>query len=897
MKRSVSIAALLAAVALATSPALPAGAEEKAPAPRKVVRRSDVDGTIVAKLDNGLTVIVKPMRIAPVVCVRSIVHAGSMYEAEFLGCGISHLVEHLVAKGALHDGANSGQKTETRSAVSEIGGQSNASTSSSRTQYYISAASGKAMQCIDLIADWMSCCEISADEFQREHGVVQRELELGKDDARRQMWYAHSADAFGSHPAAVPIIGYAKALQALTVEDVRTYHRRMYVPDNMVFTIVGDVDGEAALQRACKAFAGFDRGRTPDLSLPKARALPGVIRTVGPHAELKEAVQEMSFQTIGLVHEDLHALDVLSTILGRGESSRLATKVRREQRLVTNISCGSWTPDWGKGLFNVSFRADPNNADKAEAAVLVQLRAVAADGVTEAELARAKRQMIAEFVHSQQSVESVSSMLATDYLTTGDVTFSSNYTKRIQAVTAEQVRAMARKYFTPDRMAITRLVPPEQFASAKASTGGAGNASTRQFTLDNGLRVVLNSTDAVDLASMAFATKGGLLAETPETNGLGSLMAAVSTKGAGELSAQEIAEFFAKAGGRLAGSCGNNAFYWQATVLNDSFDKALDILADVVQRPTFDENELEILRPSALAAIGRVDESWSSQLQQFFRSKFFPGGPYGMLSTGCKDVVGAATAQQVAAHHKRFIKAGDSVLAVFGNFDAKAAEKRIRKLFADVPPGKASWDLPGPTKLPKRGQLHVLKTEKKVAGVIVAAPGMTVENLQDRFAVDVLDTIISGYRLPGGWLHTELRGKQLVYVVHAYNWMGLAPGAFVVYAAGQPEKALEVIEIIRRNLRRAAKYKPTREEIAQAVNVILTAELLGNQSLGSLAMSAALDELYGFGYDFRSKLEAHYAKVTPADVARVAKKYLSGGLMTVVCTPAPELVKKDGSSD
>jgi len=873
-------------------PVAPAAPEDAASLLAVVRRAAAPGGTTVATLSNGLTVIVKPMRIAPVVCVRAYVRAGGLYEAEYLGCGISHLCEHLVAKGAIHEGPARGESKETRSAVSQIGGQSNASTSMVRTQYYISAAAGKAMECIDLIAGWMASAEITAEDFAREHGVVQRELELGKDDPHRQMWYAHAADVFGTHPAAVPVIGYAEPLGKLTLQDVRTYHRRMYVPGNMVFVIVGDVDVEAALRRTRKAFAGFARGRLADLSLPQVRPLPGVIRTAAPHGELKEAMQEMSFQTIPLLHEDLHALDVLSTILARGESSRLVAEVRRRKRLVTSISCSSWTPGWGKGVFNVSFRTAPQKADDAEKAVLDELRAAAEKGVTDAELDRAKRQMVAEFVYSQQSVESVSAMLATDYLSTGDVSFSGNYTKRIQAVTGEQVRRAARRYFTFERMAITRLVPAEKFAAAGAAGGAAARHKVVTLTLPNGLRVVLNATDAVELVSMAFVTKGGLLAETQATNGVGSLMASLSTKGAGEMSAEQIAEFFARAGGSIAGGCGNNSFYWRASAMKDSFEEALGILADVVRRPTFAKKELEILRPTHLAAIERIRERWSSELQELFRAKFFAGAPYGMLPVGRREVVEAATAKQLAAHHRRHIRAGDSVLAIFGNFDAGAAAKLVRKLFADVPAGKASLKVPPARKVGGSGELHVLKTQKKVAGVILAAPGMKVDNLEDRFAVDVLDTIISGYQLPSGWLHTELRGKQLVYVVHAYNLMGLAPGAFVVYAAGQPEKAPEIVRIIRRNLRRAAGYTPARKEIDQAVNIILTAELLGNQSMSSLAMSAGLDELYGFGHDFRSKLEAHYGKVTPADVARVAKKYLGGGYVTVVTTPRPELVKE-----
>lgn len=887
--------AALAAGADAAGPAAPASAPAAA-APLKVAQRTlGPGGVIVARLDNGLTVILQRTRSAPVVCVRAMVRAGGIYEKEYLGCGISHLCEHLLAKDALHGGHGPAQQAPA--AVAEIGGQSNASTSMAWTQYYISAAAGKAMDCIDLIAGWMTRSDIHAGDFEREHGVVQRELELGKDDPRRQMWVAHAVDVFGTHPAAVPIIGYMPPLRKLTRQDVLTYYRRMYVPDNMVFVIVGDVDPDAALKRVCKAFAGQSRGRVPDLSLPPVKPLPGVIRTVRPHSELKEVMQEISFQSIPLVHEDLHPLDVLSTVLAGDPASRLPRKLRRDLKLVTAISCGSWTPHWGRGIFNVSFRADPANAEKAEKAVLDELKAVAAKGVDADELTRAKRQMTADFVYAQQSVESISRNLGIDYLSTGDVGFSRNYTKRIQAVTAEPVRRVARRYFTFDRMAVTRLVPPGRFAATTAAAGEAATSRSVVVKLPNGLRVVLHATEAVELVSMAFVAKGGLLLENEQTNGLGSLMASLCTKGAGKRSAEEIARFFAAAGGSLSGACGNNTFYWTASVLDDSFEQALRVLADVVQRPTFPAKELEILRPIRLASIDRLPQNWHAELQQFFRRHFFGKTPYGRITAGRKEVVQAATVEQIAAHHRRCVRAGSSVLAIYGHFDADKAAALVRELFAGLPAGEVKLSLPGAAEVPEDGRMHLLKTEKKICAVVVAAPGMRVDNLRDRFAVTVLDTIISGYQLPGGWLHNELRGKQLVYVVHAYNWMGLAPGAFVVYAAGQPDKAPEIVRIIRRNLKRAAGYTPTQKEIDRAVNVILTADLLGKQSMADLAMSAGLDELYGFGHDFRRKLEAHYGKVTPAEVARVARKYLSGDVVTVVTTPAPELLKpsSDGS--
>ncbi len=885
-----SSASSASAIAADTQPA----ATQPAAEPCKIVSRiTNESGVTVARLDNGLTIIVKATRQAPVVCVRAYVHTGGIYEGELLGTGVSHLLEHLVAKGAVHDmgSAAAGQAKQTRGRVQEIGGQSNAYTTLDHTCYYISAAAGKTYDCIDLVADWMARPDISREDFDREHGVVQRELEMRKDDPSRTMWYAHSTNFFAPHPAGVPVIGYADPLANLTMEELVAYHGRVYVPQNMVFCVVGDVDVEAVLERTSRAFAGFAAGRPPQHTLPAVPQVTGIRRVVQPNEDLTDTMEKMSFRSIPLVHEDLYALDVLAYALTEGRSSRLSRKIYREKKLVTSISSSSWTPAWGAGMFTVSFRSDPNKADAAEQAILAELRTVVAEGITEDELERAKRQKVADFVYSQQTVDSIAGTLATDFLVTGDVEFSKHYTERIQAVTTEDILRMAKKYFDFDAMVFTRVVPP---AEAKAATQKADEVAATEsarptmFTLSNGLRVVLYSTDSVGLVSMTLVVRGGLLVEDANTNGMGTLTAALSTKGAGDRSAEEISAFFARAGGGVSGNSGNNTLYWKATVLDDSFGEALDIFADVIIRPTFAQGELDIIRPGLETRIKRETEHWFYELRKWFRGKFFIDTPYSRLTSGKLEVIQQAKPKQIAEYHAANVRTGASVLAVYGNFDAAETRTRIEKLFAEMPEGDVTIPQVAARKVGD-DELHILKTNKTNAGVIVAVPSMKVTNLDDRFALAVLDTIISGWNLPSGWLHTELRGKKLVYVVHAYNWIGLSPGAFMTYAQCEPDKAAQVAQIIRKNMRKAASHTPTQEDIDIAINTILTAELLDNQSMSALSMFAALDELYGFGYDFRSRLESHYRKVTPAEVLRVGQKYLAGGMVTIITTPQPEV--------
>jgi zinc protease len=897
----------------ASSPAEAEGAEQ---APLEIdARLGAPDGVTSVRLANGATVIIKPIQAAPVVAVRAYVHAGSLYEGQWLGCGLSHLLEHLVA-GDEDAPADANSASKAKRTAARIGGQSNAYTSQDHTCYYIAASASKADDCIDYIAGMLAAPSFTKDDFEREHGVVQRERELRRDEPLRLMSDIQNGIIFRSHPAAVPVIGFQKPLADLTWDDVLRYHAKMYVGQNVVFVVAGDVDADKTLDRCRKSLAGLKAGRQPDLALPEVQPLAGVSRARLSNVEVKETTETISFISIPLLSDDLYALDLLSTVLVEGQASRLNDKVKRKMNLVTSVGGASWTPNWGKGEFSIDFSTSPNKADAAEKAILDEIRALLGGGVKDEELTRAKRIKLAELVYSQQTAEQQAAMLGTDCLTTGDMEFSRQYTRKIQSVSAEEVLAAARKYLTLDAMAITRMDP----AGAEAAAGGPASASApatlpasgpasregspppkpklrgMMGTLPNGLRVVLNSDPSVHVVSMVMATEGGLLLETPATNGMGAMMAMLSTRGAGARSAEEMDEFFDRAGGAVSAICGNNAFMWNATVLDDSFDQALDVFSDIVQKPTFPAKELELYRPDLLDQIARSREDLVGEAMIFARRRFFAGEPYGLNPLGDANVVKSATAGQIERFHREHVKAGASVLAIYGNFDMAAASAKVDKLFGQMPGGASGIAAAKFRSGPAGDSLAVEATKKQGAAVVFLQPGMIAQNLADRLPLDVLDTIISGYRMPGGWLHNELRGKRLVYVVHAYNWTGLAPGAFTTYAACEPDKAPQVVEIIRKNLDKAATYKPTRQEIEEAVNTIITADILGNQEMKDLATSAALNELYGLGFDFLRRLDAEYRKVTPEDVERVARKYFGKGYSVLVTTPRPEAFKNAATS-
>jgi zinc protease len=227
------------------------------------------------------------------------------------------------------------------------------------------------------------------------------------------------------------------------------------------------------------------------------------------------------------------------------------------------------------------------------------------------------------------------------------------------------------------------------------------------------------------------------------------------------------------------------------------------------------------------------------------------------------------------------------VLAIFGDIDPAATSVAVTQVFGSFPPRSLSLPSVPTEPAPTQVRRQVKYTQKQVAAIQIGFPGTTVNNYEDRTALHILDAIVSGIGFPGGWLHTELRGKQLVYVVHAFNWFGLEPGYFSIMAATQPQKVNEVVDIILRNMEKARAGEISDEELARAKRLAVIAERLERQANDQLAREAALHELYGLGYDFSERELSRFDQVTRADVQRVAQTYLHHPTI-VITTPNRE---------
>jgi len=222
-------------------------------------------GVFHTTLDHGLSILIEENHANPIVSVQVFVRTGSIYEQEYLGSGISHFFEHIISGGTTS--YRTGE--ESRAILETIGNNANAYTTTDHTAYYIHTTSDHWTTALDLLADWMLHSEITETEFLREKGVVQREIEQELDDPQRLLFQLASETQYQEHPARYPVIGYKELVQQVSRDDLLTYYRRMYTPNNMILVVVGDVDTQDALERIRTAFDSGERRHLPALSLPQ----------------------------------------------------------------------------------------------------------------------------------------------------------------------------------------------------------------------------------------------------------------------------------------------------------------------------------------------------------------------------------------------------------------------------------------------------------------------------------------------------------------------------------------------------------------------------------------------------------------------------------------------------
>ena len=409
-------------------------------------------------LDNGFKVIVKEDRRAPTAVHMVWYRAGSVDEVDGQS-GVAHVLEHMMFKGTPNYGPG-----EFNKRVAAAGGRDNAFTNRDYTAYFQQVPKDKLEEVIKLEADRMWHLTLDEKEFASELKVVMEERRLRTEDQPGALLNEQvHAVAFLAHPYRRPVIGWMNDLENMNVEDARDWYNTWYVPNNATMVVVGDVDHQQVFKWAEKNYGGMPPGALPKRKPREEPPQQGVRRTtVKAPADLPQIMLAFKVPAIRDVakDDDGFALDVLSSVLSGHDAARFPRVLVKETRLAVSADAGYDGIGRGPGMFYLTGSPSAGKTvAELEAAMRAEIARVAREGVGEAELARARAQLVASEVYKRDSMFALAMEMGQMEVIGFSWKDSDQIIDRLKRVSAEQVKAVAAKYFGDDGLTVAVLDP------------------------------------------------------------------------------------------------------------------------------------------------------------------------------------------------------------------------------------------------------------------------------------------------------------------------------------------------------------------------------------------------------------------------------------------------------
>lgn len=856
--------------------------------------RSDLDtehilpaGLVRYKLPNGLTVVLMPSRSAPVVAIDMWVQVGSASETDS-EAGLAHVFEHMLFKGT------------DRRAVGQIaidvernGGDINAYTTFDHTVYYITIASRHYKEALDIMSDAIQNSSFDPEELEKELKVVQEEIKRGLDSPESNLYRNLFKKAFQVHPYKRPIIGYKKTVDSFTRPDIIKFYKRWYVPSNMALIVAGDFETDEVRSEIERLFGGFKSSKKPR-KLTYEEPPQKQMRTIVLEDDIKRAYFYLAFHLPEILNDDIPALDVLSYILGAGESSRLYRSVQWEKQLVQGIFTYAFTPK-DPGLFIIGASLDPQNLEAALEATLDETFLTIANEVTQTELRKARLNIESESIYAKETAEGLARKLGFYEVVAGDLSFEERYLSKIAAVSQTDILNVMKKYIKPTNMTVAILVPngeAKNISSKRIKTIATKSyvkanrkrdeqpevPEVKKVVLPNGVTLLVRQMRSVPIVVIRSVSLGGIRFESPGNVGINNFISRLFTKGTSKRSALEIATEIDTMAASLSGYSGRDSIGMSGEFLSRDFDRGLELFADALLNSAFPQSEVKKQRAEILAALKEQMDSPQQITALMFRKTLFKTHPYGFNRLGNKSSIKGITRQDLINYYSAVIRPENLVISVVGDVPVDTA---INKLTAYFEPLKMKgFAKPKVPREPDQRRIRRVETSRKKAQAqIILGFKAASHKSKDKYALEVLNYVLAGQ---GGRLFLELRDRQaLAYAVSSFSVEAMDPGYFAVYIGTSPDKVDVAVSGILEELKKIQTGAISKKELERAIGYLIGNHDIELQKYSSWAAILAHNEAYGMGWMEYMRYPEKIREVTISDVKKAAKKYLDLDAYTI----------------
>ena len=890
------------------------------------------------KLENGLEVVFHPDKSDPVVAIAIQYHVGSNREVPGK-TGFAHLFEHMM----FQESENVPQDQFFRK-IQNAGGTLNGGTNKDGTVYYQVVPKNAMEMVLWMESDRMGYLAntVTKEAFANQQNVVQNEKRQNYDNRP----YGHAGYVMDKnfypegHPYSWQTIGVMEDLFNATVEDVKEFHARYYVPNNATLVLAGDFDAKEARKMVERYFGEIPKGG--DIADPKP--LPVQIeRTKKLYHEDNFATTPqltLAWPTVEQYNPDAYALSFLGQILSNGKKAPMYKILVRDKKLTSNVSVYNMSQELG-GRFQVSVNANAGvSLAEVEKAVFDGFALFEKEGITENDLERIKAGLETSFYNQLSSVLTKSMQLARYNEYAGDPGYAAKDLAAIQAVTLEDVKRVYEKYIKGKNFVATSFVPKGQVSlaaenSVKADVFEENIKEALEVVLDentaktvikktpsiidrsaepvhgpdpavklpkvwdtqlkNGMQVWGITNQELPLVQYTIAIDGGHLLDPAGKAGVAAIVASMMTEGTKSKTPEELEEVIDLLGARISVNAGTEQITISVNALARNFEKTIAIVEEMLLEPRWDEEQFNLIKIRTLNNLKRNQANPTYLASAAFRKLTY--GDDHILSaetSGTAETVANITLDDLKAYFAKTISPSTARFHVAGDIDSKRVVEATKSLTAKWKPFDVTLPVVTIPELPKKSAIYFVDVPGAKQSVIYVGRPAFPQTSTDFFAATVVNDKLGGSF--NGFLNLILREeKGFTYGARSGFSGGRTFGEFTASTSVRSTATLESVQIIKNEMEKYIQGI-SEEDLQFVKNSRIKSNARQFETLGSLLGMLMDISTYNKPANFVKKEEAFVKALTPDQHTQLAKQFiLPNNLYYVIAgdaeTQLPEMEK------
>jgi len=867
-------------------------------------------------LDNGLEVIFHLDHSDPVTAVALTFHVGSAREKEGR-TGFAHLFEHLLFLESENLGKGGLDKLNAK-----VGGSgANGSTSRDRTNYYQTVPNDALEKMIWAEADKLGFFinTVTDAVLAKEKEVVKNEKRQGVDNQP----YGHASYVTGKnlypagHPYNWQVIGSLEDLQNATLEDVKEFYRKWYVPNNATLVIAGDFDPTQARAWVEKYFAEIPRGE----EISKSKKMPVSLKATKKlyHEDNFARVPQlsMSWPTVEQYHTDSYALSLLTDLLTNGKQSPFSKVLVEEKQLTSGANMYQYGAELA-GELSLSIRAYPNiSLDSLMSGVEQAFKKFEQDGVDAKALERIKAIRETNYYNGLGGVLQKAFQLAQYNIFAGDPGYINEDIKKVLAVNAADIQRVYEKYIKDKPYVATSFVPRGQANLALSGSNkaevveeaivmGAEQAidltetytyektpssfdrsieppygpapelkipEVWQTSLSNGLQVYGITNDELPLVQFNIQLKGGMLLDDIDKVGVANLLANMMTRGTANKTPEELEEAIDNLGARISVSAGRESFVISVNTLARNYDAVIKLLEEILLEPRWDDKEFDLAKQRISASLIQQRGNPTAIASNVFNELLY--GTQNILAKNALGEVGkieSISMDDIKTYYANNISPSIASMHVVGSIDEKKANLSMQSLAAKWSAKEVAFPVVETPAAPDKSKIYFYDVPEAKQSQIRVGYLALAETDADYYPATVMNYILGG----GGFasrLTQELReGKGYTYGIRSGFSGTDIPGSFNISTGVRSNVTFESLELIAEILRNYPETF-TAADLETTQGFLLKSNARAFESLGAKLNLLSDMSAYALPADYVLQREKIVRDMTIDKISALARQY------------------------